>query len=133
MRGVPRFDAIGVIVSDIDRAVALYRRLGLEFPADTEGHGHVEATLPGGVRLMLDSEETIKSFNPDWSPPQGGPRTAVAFLCDSPDEVDRVYRELVEAGAQPLKEPWDAAWGQRYAEVGDPDGNLIDLFAPLEG
>jgi catechol 2,3-dioxygenase-like lactoylglutathione lyase family enzyme len=126
---VPRFDAIGVIVSDIDRAVALYRRLGLEFP-DPEGQGHVEAMLPGGIRFMLDTEEVVRSFNPDWSPPQGGPRTAVAFLCDSPEEVDRVYRELVDAGAKPLKEPWDAVWGQRYAEVGDPDGNLIDLFAP---
>jgi catechol 2,3-dioxygenase-like lactoylglutathione lyase family enzyme len=126
---VPRFDAIGVIVSDIDRAVALYRRLGLEFP-DPEGQGHVEAMLPGGIRFMLDTEEVVRSFNPDWSPPQGGPRTAVAFLCDSPEEVDRVYLELVDAGAKPLKEPWDAVWGQRYAEVGDPDGNLIDLFAP---
>ena len=130
---MPRFDAIGVIVSDIPRAVDLYRRLGLGFPADAEGQGDVEATLPGGVRFMLDTEETVRSFNPDWSPPHGGPRTAVAFLCDSPAEVDHVYRELVDAGAQPLKEPWDAAWGQRYAEVGDPDGNLIDLFAPLDG
>ena len=29
------------------------------------------------------------------------------------------------------KEPWDAFWGQRYASVKDPDGNQIDLFAPL--
>jgi hypothetical protein len=29
---------------------------------------------------MLDSEETVKSFNPDWSPQDGDPRTAVAFL-----------------------------------------------------
>jgi catechol 2,3-dioxygenase-like lactoylglutathione lyase family enzyme len=130
---VPRFDAIGVIVADLQRAVDLYRRLGLEFPDDSEGQGHIEATLPGGLRFMLDTEEVVKSFNPDWSPPRGGPRTAVAFLCDSPDEVDRVYRELVAAGAQPLREPWDAVWGQRYAEVGDPDGNLIDLFAPLDG
>jgi catechol 2,3-dioxygenase-like lactoylglutathione lyase family enzyme len=132
---MPRLDAIGVIVSDIDRAVALYRRLGLEFPdpPDPSGHGHVEATLPGGLRFMLDSEEVVKSFNPDWSPSSGDARSAVAFLCDSPAEVDRVYSELVDAGARALKEPWDAFWGQRYAEVGDPDGNVIDLFAPLAG
>jgi uncharacterized glyoxalase superfamily protein PhnB len=29
-------------------------------------------------------------------------------------------------------EPWDADWGQRYAQVKDPDGNSVDLFAALE-
>lgn len=27
--------------------------------------------------------------------------------------------------------PFDAPWGQRYATVLDPDGNHVDLFAPL--
>jgi hypothetical protein len=27
--------------------------------------------------------------------------------------------------------PWDAFWGQRYAVVHDPDGNGVDLLAPL--
>jgi uncharacterized glyoxalase superfamily protein PhnB len=132
---MPHLDAIGVVVSDLDKAVAFYRRLGLEFPddPDPEGHGHVEATLQGGVRFMLDSEESVKSFNPNWSPPSGKPRTALAFLCDSPEEVDRAFRELVDAGAEAIMEPWDAFWGQRYAEVGDLDGNLIDLFAALDG
>lgn len=132
---MPRLDAIGVIVSDIDKAIDFYRRLGLEFPEDPdpEGHGHVEATLPGGLRFMLDTEESVQSFDPGWSPPSGDARTAVAFLCESPEGVDRVYRELVDGGAEGRKEPWNAFWGQRYAEVGDPDGNVIDLFAPLEG
>ncbi len=55
----------------------------------------------------------------------------IAFLCDSPAEVDATYRELVDAGCERHKEPWDAFWGQRYAQVEDPDGNGIDLFAPL--
>jgi catechol 2,3-dioxygenase-like lactoylglutathione lyase family enzyme len=132
---MPRLDAIGVIVSDLGKTVDFYRRLGLEFPADPdpEGHGHAEAELPGGLRFMLDTEESVRSFNPDWSPSSGDPRTAVAFLCESPEDVDRVYRELVDAGAEGRKEPWDAFWGQRYAEVRDPDGNLVDLFAPIAG
>jgi uncharacterized glyoxalase superfamily protein PhnB len=128
-----RLDAIGVVVSDLQQAMDFYARLGLEFPADPdpEGHGHVEAELPGGLRLMLDTEAGVLAFDPSWSPPQGGQRTALAFLCDSPEEVDRLYRELVEAGAGGVREPWDAFWGQRYASVGDPDGNVVDLFAPL--
>lgn len=27
------------------------------------GHGHVEASLPGGLRFTLDTEESIRSFD----------------------------------------------------------------------
>jgi uncharacterized glyoxalase superfamily protein PhnB len=132
---MPRLEAIGVIVADINMAVAFYRRLGLQFPEnpDPEGHGHVEATLPGGMRFMLDKEDSVRSFDPGWSAPSGGHRMAVAFRCDSPEDVDRVYGELIDAGAHSYKEPWDAFWRQRYAQVKDPDGNVVDLFAPLDG
>jgi uncharacterized glyoxalase superfamily protein PhnB len=46
--------------------------------------------------------------------------------------VDDTYRALVESGAGGHLAPWDAFWGQRYAVVADPDGNHVDLFAPLE-
>ena len=126
----PRFEALGVVVSDMERSLAFYRMLGLEFPDGSESEGHVEAPLPGGLRFMFDTEATIRSFEPDWERPKG---TAVglAFACDSAADVDRVYGELTAAGHAGHKEPWDAFWGQRYAQVSDPDGNVIDLFAPL--
>lgn len=129
---MPGLDVVGVIVSDLGRAMQFYARLGIEFPADPDsmGHGHVEAPLPGGLRFTLDAESSIRSFDPDWSPPSGGHRVAVAFRCASPEEVDSLYRELTDAGACGYKEPWDAFWGQRYAQVEDPDGNVVDLFAP---
>ena len=132
---MPRFEAIGVVVSDLARSVAFYGELGLEFPEplDPEGHGHVEAPLPGGLRFMLDTEESVQSFAPEWSPPSGDPRVSLAFRCDSPAEVDEAYARMLEAGGAAHKEPWDAEWRQRYAEVKDPDGNLVDLFASLEG
>jgi catechol 2,3-dioxygenase-like lactoylglutathione lyase family enzyme len=132
---MPRLDAIGVIVSDIHKAIDFYRRLGLEFSADPdpEGHGHAEATPAGGVRFMLDTQESIRSFAPDWSPPAGGHGVAPGFLCDSPEDVDRVYLELLGAGGRAHKEPWNAFWGQRYAQAKDPDGNVVDLFASLSG
>jgi catechol 2,3-dioxygenase-like lactoylglutathione lyase family enzyme len=123
-----RFEAIGVIVDDLPRAVAFYRELGLEFP---EGEGHVESQLPGGLRFMLDTEETIRSFDPEWQPPSGGHRISTAFRCDTPAEVDETYRRLLDAGGSSHKEPWDAVWGMRYAQVKDPAGNIVDLFADL--
>ncbi|MDQ7908828.1 VOC family protein [Phytohabitans sp. ZYX-F-186] len=128
----PRVDAIGLVVADMSRSLSFYRRLGIHFPEGAESEPHVEAALPGGLRLLLDTERTVRSFDPDWQAPEGGgPRAALAFACDSPAEVDKVYADLVAAGFEGHKEPWDAFWGQRYAMVHDPDGNGVDLFARL--
>lgn len=125
-----RLDAIGLVVADMPRSLAFYRRLGLEFPPDADEQGHVETTLPGGMRLLWDTVEIVRSFDADWQPPTGGHRTAFAFRCDSPADVDATYSELVAAGSDGHNAPWDAYWGQRYATVLDPDGNAVDLFSP---
>ena len=127
----PKLDVFGIVVSDMARSVAFYRRLGLEFPEGAEEEPHVEAPLAGGVRYALDTEEVMRAFDPEWRRPTDGHLVGGAFRCESPEEVDRVYRELLDAGATPHKEPWDAFWGQRYAQLKDPDGTVIDLYAPL--
>jgi uncharacterized glyoxalase superfamily protein PhnB len=127
----PQFDFFGLPVSDMARSVAFYRRVGLDFPDGAENEQHVEAPLPGGMRYALDTEEVIRAFDPDWKRPSDGHAGGGSFRCDSPDEVDKVYRELLGAGGSAHKEPWDAFWGQRYAQVKDPDGTVIDLYAPL--
>ncbi|MGP3950702.1 VOC family protein [Streptomyces sp. 7N604] len=127
----PRIDLIGLVVSDMAASLAFYRRLGLDIPADAETQPHVEAQLPGGLRIAWDTEETVRSFDPSWTPPQGGHRLALAFACDDPADVDRTYDALLDAGYTGHLGPWDAFWGMRYATVLDPDGNGVDLFAPL--
>jgi catechol 2,3-dioxygenase-like lactoylglutathione lyase family enzyme len=127
----PRFDAIGLVVADMGKALAFYRRLGLEIPDTSDGEPHVEVALPGGVRLLFDTVDTIRSFDPEWSPPRGSQRIDLAFACDSPDDVDATYARLTEAGYDGHRPPWNAFWGQRYAVVRDPDGNGVDLFAAL--
>ncbi|MEU2060278.1 VOC family protein [Streptomyces sp. NPDC013455] len=128
----PRFAVIGLMTSDLTASLAFYRRLGLVFPEGAEDQPHVEAELPGGLVLALDTEETIRSFHPGRRPPAGGGRVSLAFRCHSPAEVDARYEDLVAAGHHGELKPWDAFWGQRYAIVHDPDGNGVDLFAPLD-
>jgi catechol 2,3-dioxygenase-like lactoylglutathione lyase family enzyme len=127
---MPRPDVFAVVVSDMARSVAFYRRLGLQFPDGAENEPHVEADVGGGIRYALDTEEVMKAFDPEWRRPTEGHLTGGAFHCESPEEVDRLYAELLGAGGTPYKEPWDAFWGQRYAQLRDPDGTVIDLYAP---
>jgi catechol 2,3-dioxygenase-like lactoylglutathione lyase family enzyme len=123
----PRMDMIGLAVKDMAASLAFYRRLGLEIP---DGEDHVEASLPGGVRIAWDTYEVMLSFDPAWRRGEGSPIT-LAFLVDSPAEVDSLYAELTGDGYEGHLEPWDAFWGQRYAILRDPDGNDVALFAAL--
>jgi catechol 2,3-dioxygenase-like lactoylglutathione lyase family enzyme len=126
-----KFHAIGIVVADMASSLAFYRVLGLDIPADAEGAPHVELELPGGPTLMVDTQETVRSFDPSWTPPSGGSGISLAFDCGDPAGVDATHDALVAAGHRSHLSPWDAFWGQRYASVLDPDGNGIDLFATL--
>jgi catechol 2,3-dioxygenase-like lactoylglutathione lyase family enzyme len=127
----PSFNLIGLVVADLGKSLAFYRRLGLDIPPTADAEPHVEVALPGGLRLAWDTAENVRSFDPSWSPPSGSSRVGLAFACDDPGEVDRVYADLVQAGHEGHRQPWDAFWGQRYAVVHDPDGNGVELYAPL--
>ncbi|HEX2563742.1 MAG TPA: VOC family protein [Acidimicrobiales bacterium] len=125
-----QLDAVGIVVEDMARSLAFYRRLGLDVAPEADQQPHAEASLPGGLRLLWDTVETVRSFDREWQPPSGGNRVGLAFRFDSPTEVDAAYDSLVSQGVEGHKPPWDAAWGQRYAIVHDPDGNAVDLFSP---
>ena len=126
---MPQLNALGIVVSDMARSIAFYRLLGLDVP-ETPDEGHVDTFLPNGVRFMLDTEATVLSFRPDWKRERGN-QLGLALECASPAEVDSVYARATEAGFHGEKEPWDAFWGQRYAQLQDPDGVPVDLYAPL--
>ena len=55
----------------VDRVLPAPRR---RLPRGREGH--IEATLPSGVRFMLDAEEVVTSFRPDWTREVGQPARA---------------------------------------------------------
>jgi catechol 2,3-dioxygenase-like lactoylglutathione lyase family enzyme len=126
----PTFNAIGLVVADMARSLAFYRKLGLVIPTEMDQAPHADVEV-AGMRLMWDTEQTITSFDPGWTRGSGGPQVGFAFECADPAEVDRVHAEMVAAGYDSHLKPWDAPWGQRYAGLRDPDGNGVDLYASL--
>jgi catechol 2,3-dioxygenase-like lactoylglutathione lyase family enzyme len=126
---VAQLNAIGIVASDMLTSIRFYRLLGLDVP-ETPDEGHVDTFLPNGVRFMLDTEEVVRTFLPDWSRETGN-QISFALECASPAEVDEVYGRVTSEGFQGEKEPWDAYWGQRYALLVDPDGVRVNLYAAL--
>ena len=126
----PRLGAIGIITADMVASCRFYALVGVAVETPTGDEEHHETTLPSGIRLMWDSVELIKRIDADWQPPSGQ-RLGLAFDCGAPAGVDATHAAVVAAGFESKSDPWDAFWGQRYAQVVDPDGNVVDLFAPL--
>jgi uncharacterized glyoxalase superfamily protein PhnB len=126
---IPVLNAVGIVSSEMARSLEFYRRLGLDVP-DTPEEGHVNIDIAGGIRLLIDSEAEVRKFRPD-SDRSTGNQLALAFQCESSSQVDEVYTRMTAAGFHGDKESWDAFWGQRYAQLRDPDGVPVDLYATI--
>lgn len=123
-----KWDFVGITSANLEESVRFYRLLGCPFP-DPNGEDHIEVEFENGMRLALDSVELMKKLG-HWEQPTGQ-RMGLGFNLETPAEVDETYRAILHAGCKSATEPWDAFWGQRYAQVIDPDGNKVDIFANL--
>jgi len=123
-------DTIDIVVADMAKSLLFYRALGLASPAYDADEPQVEIATPGGATIGLLLESAMRRHDPHWITPVGQ-RVTFACRCGSPSEVDAAYRRVEAEGFPGLKEPWDAFWGQRYASLADPDGNRVDVFAPI--
>ena len=47
------------------------------------------------------------------------------------DQVDALYRRLIDSGWAVAQAPEDPPWGERYFHVQDPDGHEISFATPL--
>ncbi len=128
MAVVPR--TIDIVVADMAASLGFYRALGLPVPDGREDAEQTEIETPGGASIGLISEAMMRGHNPHWVDP-AGQRVTFACRCDRVSEVDETYIKMIGAGYEGRQEPWDSSWGQRYAMLGDPDGNPVDLFAEL--
>jgi catechol 2,3-dioxygenase-like lactoylglutathione lyase family enzyme len=124
-------------VPDLDRALAWYcaalgLRPGYQFEVPPlklrggfalgDGDTGVElielaGSVPGEPKLDPPSANAIQGFN---------------HVCFHVADLDASYARLVEHGAGPVWDPRDSPEpGMRMAYVTDPDGNLIELVAPV--
>jgi predicted lactoylglutathione lyase len=123
----PRFSMVVLLIEDLARSVAFYRRLGVAFPDDVERRRDVQVSIGGDHQLVLTT--TFARSIPDLEPPSGGSRVVLEFFVDGPDEVDATYAKLTGAGYPGRRAPFVTDFGAYMAMVDDPDGNTVLVTA----
>jgi catechol 2,3-dioxygenase-like lactoylglutathione lyase family enzyme len=131
----------GITVSDLDRSVAFYERLGFEVAERIEEEGEeVErgVGVPGAkLRVaMLEGPnsrlELIEYLQPSDGPaPHPNNGIGAAHVCLEVEDVDAAVAELREQGIQFLTEPITHEAGIRWVYAKDPDGITAELLQVL--
>jgi uncharacterized protein len=134
----PRIDVITLAVSDLGRALAFYRALGLESPGiiGTEFPG--DETQPAGAAAMFQLRGgLILSLYPrvdlakDAGIPVGIPQSgefSIGRLVPTREDVDAALREAAAAGAMVIGNAHDRPWGIYSGYFRDPDGHLWEVI-----
>jgi len=78
--------------------------------------------------LAIGSVETVGLFGPGSVRPADNNTAIIEFLVA---DVDLEFARLREWIAEFVTEPTTMPWGNRSLLLRDPDGNLINLFAPV--
>jgi catechol 2,3-dioxygenase-like lactoylglutathione lyase family enzyme len=123
----PRFTMVVLLIEDLPRSLAFYRRLGVEFPADADTRTDIQ--VPIGDRHQLVLTTTFVRYLPEDEHPSGGPRVILEFFVEGNDAVDAKYAELIDAGYRGRRAPFLTGFGAYMGIVHDPDGNTVLITA----
>ncbi len=131
MNGRPVFRGLHIFVRDMQATIAFYARLGITVTPAGDGQ-FARADLGDGLALEFGTPALSRAYDPGWREPSGAGRNALQFGLPSRAAVDELYADLTSAGYHGHLPPFDAYWGSRYAEVDDPDGNIVGLQSPRD-
>ena len=117
---VQQISAVTLAVRDMARAVDFYQdKVGLQV---LYGGGSASFTSfrigEGYLNLILAAE---------------GGWTWWGRLIFYVDDVDAMYRRLIDSKLTPSTVPQDAPWGERYFHINDPDSHELSFARRLGG
>lgn len=116
----PILNLVVLRARDMERAALFYSKMGLQFQKHRHGRGpeHYSSVVGGFVFELYPLLD---------QPPTTGTRVGFSVA-----DVDAVFDQLTELGAEVVVRPADSEWGRR-AVVKDFDGHAVELLTPLDG
>ena len=142
-----RFDHVGVVVEDLDAAVAFFRDLGFESKGRTEVDGEVVDRINGldGVRAEVefvgtpDGTGTLEIIRyhspPDDEKARPLPPNRVGFrhVCIEVEDLNGIVDGLRAKGFDTVGEVQDYGTSYRLCYVSGPEGLIVELAQKLGG
>ncbi|WP_101952509.1 VOC family protein [Mycobacterium sp. 3519A] len=118
--------SIRIITADVQRLVSFYEVItGAQAVWANELFAEI-ATAAG--TLAIGSDKTVALFGAGSAEPAANRSAITEFIVEDVDaEFERLRGELTEVVTEPTTMPW----GNRALLFRDPDGNLVNLFAPV--
>ena len=123
----PRFTMVVLLVEDLARSLAFYRRLGMVFPPDADSRRDLQLDIGDGRHFVWTT--TFVRNLPDQQPSSGGSRIMLEFFVEDHATVDALHMELVAAGYRSRREPFTTDFRAYMCLVDDPDGNTVLITA----
>jgi catechol 2,3-dioxygenase-like lactoylglutathione lyase family enzyme len=123
----PRFTMVVLLVEDLPRSLAFYRRLGIEFAPGADERRDVGVDIGDGRTIIWST--TFGANDPERRAPSGGSRIMLEFFVESDAEVDEKFAELAGAGYHVVREPFRTSFGAYMCLIDDPDGNTVLVTA----
>lgn len=121
----PRITLITLGVTDLERSVRFYRD-GLKLPL-RDGPQGVAFFETGGTWLSLYPRDALAEDATVASDGSGFRGFALAHNVRSPEDVDVILREALDAGAKLVKPGQKVFWGGYSGYFADPDGFLWEV------
>ena len=113
-----RISAITIKVSDMAKSVHFYNKLlGLKI-------------LYGGEKAYFSSLQTLSAKDAILNLEQGQVTRDWGRIIFHVEDVDKFWAYLKAKESNPNR-PRDAAWGERYFHLYDPDGHELSLAQPI--
>ena len=90
---------------------------------------YVAFTLAGTMLAFYVADKLTEEASPGSSAPPSGAWKGVTLAVNVParDDVNPTWQSAVSAGATPVSEPVDRAWGGRSGYLADPEGNRWEI------
>lgn len=103
------------------------------FAEDMAADGFVSLSRPDAGFNLIYLRTGLGTFKPERIAGDAGNGTLVVFVVDSVAAIDAEYQRLQDEGVDIVTPIETEPWGERYFQVADPNGIVIQLVAWLPG